>query len=533
MDRFTISPAVLVLAITLPILLFWFVHILLTRQHGKRLPLPPGPTKLPIIGNIHQVPRQFPWKKYKEWADIYGPIMSFQFAGTTTVVFSSWDLIKTHVERRNTVYSSRPSVPFFLHATGGLSASILPYGPEWKLQRNIRSSVLKPSMTMKYREVQDLETTQLMYELLSSNDFSINLRRCIASIFLTVAYGERCKDNVELEAIDQLEDLNRAIAIHAETLFSGTAAIVMQLVFPRALVERLPARWKKDADILHDKLTADLVGRARAALRRPGWNWVKEFHANREVEKVEGEARDFRLKRLAYMVGSLYEASMAASQALRIIILAGILHPEAVSRMQEELDTVVGRNRFPDFNDTGQLPWTQAFIKEAMRWRSLTPMGSPRATSDEDECRGYRIPRGATILVNVWAMNHDEMVFPEPFTFNPERWVHNPSLPQMLYGIGQRACPGRHMGQDSLSLGTARLFWAFDMVQPPGAEEIDQERFLDSGTTLASFVPDFEVQFTPRSAQHRRVIEESGIETVVVKSHIRAAVLVGKGDICT
>ncbi|KAJ6190250.1 Cytochrome P450 oxidoreductase [Penicillium mononematosum] len=434
--------------------------------------------------------------------------MTFHLAGTPTVVFSSWDLIKNHVERRNTIYSSRPSVPFFLHATGGLSAAILPYGPEWKLQRNIRSSVLKPSMTIKYREVQDLQTTQLMHELLSTNDFSLCLRRCIASVFLTVAYGERCRDNAGLGAIDQLEDLNRAIAMHAESLFSGTAAIFMQLICPRVLADRLTPQWKKDADILHDKLTADLVGRARAALRRPGWNWVKEFQAKEGIEAGEGNESDFEFKRLAYMVGSLYEASMAASQALRIIILAGILHPEAVSQMQEELDSVVGRGRLPDFNDASQLPWTQAFIREAMRWRSLTPMGSPRATADEDECRGYRIPREATILVNVWAMNHDETVFPDPFAFKPERWIDNPNLPQMLYGIGQRACPGRHMGQDSLFLGTARLFWALDMVQPPGAEEIDQERFLDSGTTLASFVPEFEVHFSSRSRQHRRVIEE-------------------------
>ncbi|KJZ76457.1 hypothetical protein HIM_04186 [Hirsutella minnesotensis 3608] len=444
--------------------------------------------------------------------------MSVQLANTTAVVFSSWDLIKTHVERRNTIYSSRPSVPFFLHATGGLNASILPYGPEWKIQRAIRSSVLKPSMTSKYRDVQNLETTQLLHELLSTNDFSECLRRCIASVFLTLAYGERCVDYAGLEAIDRLEELNRAIALHAEALFSGAAGI-LQLFLPQALVDRLPVRWKKDADILHDRLTADLVARTRAALLRPGWNWVKAFSTKEGIGSVEGggeQGREVELKRLAYMVGSLYEASMAASQALRVIILAGILYPDATRRMHDELDAVVGKDRLPDFNDAAQLPYTQAFIKEAMRWRSLTPMGSPRATSDEDECRGYHIPRGATVLVNVWAMNHDEAVFPDPFTFKPERWIENPDLPQMLYGMGQRACPGRHMGQDSLFLATARLFWAFDMALPDGAEAIDQERFLDSGTTLAAFVPDFEVKFTPRSGKHRRVIENS----VVVSSDV-------------
>ncbi|KAF4225902.1 hypothetical protein CNMCM6805_005709 [Aspergillus fumigatiaffinis] len=512
MERLPLSPAVLLLTITLPILYFWILHTPPARHHGKQLPLPPGPSKLPKIGNLHQVPRQIPWKKYKEWSDTYGPIMSVQLANTTAVIFSSWDLIKTHVERRNTIYSSRPSVPFFLHATGGLNASILPYGPEWKLQRAIRSSVLKPSMTSKYRDVQNMETTQLLHELLSTNDFSVCLRRCIASVFLTVAYGERCIDHAGLEAIDRLEELNRTIALHAEALFSGAAGILAQLFLPKALVDRLPVRWKKDADILHDRLTADLLTRTRAALLRPGWNWVKAFATKGGTGSGDGggeQGSEVGLKRLAYMVGSLYEASMAASQALRVIILAGILYPDATRRMHDELDAVVGKDRLPDFNDAAQLPYTQAFIKEAMRWRSLTPMGSPRATSDEDECRGYHIPRGATVLVNVWAINHDEAVFPDPFAFKPERWIENPDLPQMLYGMGQRACPGRHMGQDSLFLATARLFWAFGMALPDGAEAIDQERFLDSGTTLAAFVPDFEVNFTPRSGKHRLVIENS------------------------
>ncbi|KAM4055564.1 cytochrome p450 [Hirsutella rhossiliensis] len=451
--------------------------------------------------------------------------MSVQLANTTAVVFSSWDLIKTHIERRSTIYSSRPSVPFFLHATGGLNASILPYGPEWKLQRAIRSSVLKPSMTSMYRDVQNTETAQLLRELLATNDFSNCLRRCIASVFLTLAYGERCVDHAGLEAIDRLEELNRAIALHAEALFSGPAGILTHLVLPQALVNRLPVRWKKDADILHDRLTADLVARARAALLRPGWNWVKAFATKEGVGSGEGggdQGQEFGLKRLAYMVGSLYEASMAASQALRVIILAGILYPDATRRMHDELDAVVGKDRLPDFNDAAQLPYTQAFVKEAMRWRSLTPMGSPRATSDEDECRGYHIPRGATVLVNVWAMNHDEAVFLDPFAFKPERWIENPDLPQMLYGMGQRACPGRHMGQDSLFLGTARLFWAFDAALPVGAEAIDQERFLDSGTTLAAFLPHFEVKLTPRSGKHRQVIEDSA-DSVVVSSDVLSA----------
>ena len=50
--------------------------LLLKRQFSKRYNLPPGPKPLPLIGNMHQVPKTHPWLKYTEWAKQYGMIES-------------------------------------------------------------------------------------------------------------------------------------------------------------------------------------------------------------------------------------------------------------------------------------------------------------------------------------------------------------------------------------------------------------------------------------------------------------------------
>lgn len=42
------------------------------RLERNGLPLPPGPTGLPILGNMLSVDREQPWKTYTEWHAIYG-----------------------------------------------------------------------------------------------------------------------------------------------------------------------------------------------------------------------------------------------------------------------------------------------------------------------------------------------------------------------------------------------------------------------------------------------------------------------------
>ncbi|KAK6820189.1 hypothetical protein RU639_007484 [Aspergillus parasiticus] len=490
------GPSIRVLASSIVLLfLSWLVS---SRSRKEQLPLPPGPPRLPIIGNLHQAPSGQPWRKYKEWSDKYGPMISVRNGASTTIIVSSWEIIKMHMERKNTIYSHRPPMLFFERVTGGLNASVLPYGETWKAHRNIRSSVLKPSMTVKYREIQHVEVTQLIYELLSKDDFSPVIRRCIASVFTTLAYGTHVEQDSDAE-IEELEEINRKITVASEAVMTGPGAITA-LLFPS--LGLLSNRWETQADALHIQLTTVLEERTKSALRKTTWNWVKEIENNEKSQCLS-------LKELSHLVGGLYEASMAAYQGLRVIIAAIILFPEAAARARDELDKAVGKGRLPDFVDCDRLPWTNAFIKEAMRWRSLSPLGAPRAAFRDDEFMGYRIPRFATILINTYAIDHDEKTFPDPFDFKPERWIDNPHLPQLLYGFGQRGCPGRHMGQDSLFLVTSRLLWAFN-IESGESGDLDLERLLDSahGTSLSSFMPEFKAKFSPRSAQHRLVVEE-------------------------
>lgn len=56
-----------------------------------------------------------------------------------------------------------------------------------------------------------------------------------------------------------------------------------------------------------------------------------------------------------------------------------VLYPEVLKRAQEEIDAVVGRERMPTFEDQSSLPYIDAIVKEALRWRPGAPLGLPTA----------------------------------------------------------------------------------------------------------------------------------------------------------
>ena len=115
------------------------------------------------------------------------------------------------------------------------------------------------------------------------------------------------------------------------------------------------------------------------------------------------------------------------------------LNPEVVKKAQEELDRVVGKGALPDFSHKDNLPYIDALVKEVFRWGAPTPVGLPGRATQDDIYRGYLIPAGATILQNVWAIFRDPNIYPDPETFNPDRFLKNGKIDPLVFNPEDRA----------------------------------------------------------------------------------------------
>jgi cytochrome P450 len=69
-------------------------------------------------------------------------------------------------------------------------------------------------------------------------------------------------------------------------------------------------------------------------------------------------------------------------------------HPLAQKKAQNELDTVIGTHRLPEFQDRPSLPYVEALYREVMRWKPVLPLGVAHAASEDDVYEGYFIPKG-------------------------------------------------------------------------------------------------------------------------------------------
>ena len=400
------------------------------RYYAFRRRLPPGPRGLPLVGNLLEMPKSHPWLTHTELHKKHGPIFSMQFGLSTVIFLGTYEAARDLLEKRSSIYSSRPrSVMVGECISQGNRSLILPYGEQWRGYRRLQGSFLSPRMSNTYRELQDLESKQLVSEFLKTDDFFKRYHRYSSSLTFALAYGKRMPTGLEPEVVDVgkiMDNLNMAFI---------TNWIVDSLPFLNDL-PRFLRPWMKIADELGDE-ERDFFNSIRSgAGARRGYNWCKDILTMKEHKALTDT-------QLSYVIGNTYEAgSDTTTMTLQVFTLAAVLHPDKVKILQEEIDGIVGRDRLPTFEDTEKMPYLLAFIKEVHRWRPVLPGGVPHAVTADDEYMGYHIPKGATIVPGHWAISMDEQLYPNPDAFEPERFIQNPDLPYSQFGFGRRKCIG-------------------------------------------------------------------------------------------
>lgn len=141
-------------------------------------------------------------------------------------------------------------------------------------------------------------------------------------------------------------------------------------------------------------------------------------------------------------------------------------HPEVADRVRQEVAEVIGDSN-PAAEQLSHLKWLNATIKETMRLYPPTPNLFFRSPVRDIEIGGWHVPKGASINLPVWHVQHDGRWFPEPERFRPERFMPNaPEIPRgayMPFGAGPRVCIGQHLATLEMALIATFLIRQFDL----------------------------------------------------------------------
>ncbi|PPQ89157.1 hypothetical protein CVT25_006529 [Psilocybe cyanescens] len=390
----------------------WFDKRMRARQRNpNRLPLPPGPKGLPLLGSVLDMPRDQSWLVYDNWSKIYGDMVYFEVLGQPFLILSYLKRTGDLFDRRSSNYSDRPRMPMLVELMDWTyNMAFMPYHQWWRRHRKLFHHHFHQNVVWKYQPIQQRETRVFLYRLLTAPEDFLHSSRQKAARWKALLPG------VVQKPFNHVEDRLRK----GDTSPSMAATVI----------ERLP-----DFD---DPLYTE--------------------------EKLIG----MNATSLAYLAGA--DTTMSAVHAF---FLAMVLYPDVQIKAQAELDAVVEKNRLPDFNDYDSLPYIIAIAKETMRWHLVTPLAIAHMCSQDDEYDGFFIPRGTIVMGNAWSILHDPKVFPNPSAFQPERFLKDGKLNPdardpdcAAFGFGRRICPGRHMSNNSLYSVISSVLAVYDITPP-------------------------------------------------------------------
>ncbi|KAK1141880.1 hypothetical protein N8T08_008393 [Aspergillus melleus] len=484
-------------------------------RKGSSAPLPPGPPGKLIVGNLRDLPPSgsHEWLHWWKYKDLYGGISSLNIFGQTLIIINDADAAIALFEKRSAIHSARPEFPMAELSGWGQAVSLLQCTPLFRTHRKaLHRELGTPAAVARFNDILDIEVRRFLLRVIQTPDQLMEyIRKQTGASILKIGYGY----NVEPKGRDPLVDL----------VEKGMAEFCDVVVPHGWLVNLVPAfkhfpGWLPGGGF---HKTAEKYRNSVARLRDLPYYFVKRqmeqkkdtpsfVSSSLNKEHVEPGSEDEMV--LKWSAVSLYAGGADATvSSIACFFLAMALYPDVQRRAQEEIDRVVGTSRLPGFQDRENLPYINAMAQEILRWHPIAPVGFVHKSSEEDVYEGYRIPKGAIMIPNIWGFMHDPSIYHDPMTFKPERFLsekgHTPERdPNMFaFGFGRRICPGRVLANADIFLTIAQAVSSLNITKPvkDGNEIPVKAEFLPG---VISHPAPFEVTIKPRSRGHEELIRE-------------------------
>ncbi|EAU83306.2 cytochrome P450 [Coprinopsis cinerea okayama7 len=458
------------------------------KSSSAKLPYPPGPRGYPIIGNILDVPLQYPWVVYKEWAAQHGDIVFIKALNQPILILDSLRRIEDLLEKRSLLYSNRPPMPMLRGLMGWDNMFVaMDYGPRWRLQRKTFAQYFTQSENKKYHPLLRERVQELIERVRlnpNNHDAPTLVTRFTTSVIIKVTYGFDIDDS----------------KVYNETI---------QGVVDRFQEAALPGRFLVDVMPFLKYVPAWLPGAGfqRFVEERMKRGEASSCMASDMIERLPDHDDPTRsnMERTFREVASLTHIAGVdtVAGALGSFIYAMCIYPEVQRKIQDELDANIVPGHLPSFDNRDQLPYLNAAIKEGLRWITIgSPIsdarrGFPHVVAKDDVYDGYIIPKGTVVLGNAWSIHHNPEYYPDPSEFMPERFL-DPSKPALdpalvAFGYGRRSCPGVHFAFDVMFIFCSSILTEFEVYSP---EPLPKVPDLVDGPK--SGVKSFQCNFRPR-----------------------------------
>ncbi|KAJ4725259.1 Cytochrome P450 [Melia azedarach] len=476
--------------LSLILLAFVVFFFILKRSKDRNLNLPPGPPRLPIIGNLHQMATgdPLPHRALRDLANQYGPLMYLQLGEVTTIVVSSPEYAKEVTTTHDLIFASRPHVPAAkILSYNYTDIAFAPYGPYWRQLRKICvMELLSPKRVQSFRPVREDEVSNLINWIASKAGSEINLTEKIFILMCTItsraAFGNKTKD-IELFQVVIAEATKMFAGSNIADMFPSIT-FLQSVTGLKAKIERM---HQKTDRILTNIIDEHKVRRASGKSQKVE-DLVDVLLNLQESGNLESPMTGENVKAVIMDVFSAGTETSATTVDWTMSEL--MRNPKVMKKAQAEVREVFNRRGKVDEAGLEEMQYLKLIIKETLRLRPSAPMLFPRECAETCNINGYDIPAKANVLVNVWAMTRDPKYWTEPDSYIPERFLDSSidfkgtNYEYIPFGSGRRMCPGMTYASANIELPLAMLLYHFDWILPNGMKPEEMDMTEGFGVTV-------------------------------------------------
>uniref|UniRef100_A0A669PWA5 unspecific monooxygenase n=1 Tax=Phasianus colchicus TaxID=9054 RepID=A0A669PWA5_PHACC len=456
-----------------------------TSQRGKE---PPGPTPIPIIGNIFQLN---PWdlmESFKEFSKKYGPIFTIHLGPKKVVVLYGYDVVKEALIDNGEAFSGRGNLPLFEKVFKG-KGIVTSNGETWRQIRRFTLTTLRDfGMGKKGIEERIQEEARFLVERIRNThekpfNPTVFLMHAVSNIICSIVFGDRFdyEDKKFLDLIEMLEENEK---------YQNSIRTQLYNFFP-TILDYLPGPHKtliKSIDKVDDFITE--IVRAHQESFDPSCprDFIDAFINKMQQEKGNSY---FTVESLTRTTLDLFLAGTGTtSTTLRYGFLILQKYPEIEEKIHKEIDRVVGRDRSPCMADRSQLPYTDAVVHEIQRFIDFLPVNLPRAVTKDTKLRDYFIPKVIRCSeLQSSAKFCDDSFLPICYSTIIISFLSHSFL------AGKRICAGEGLARMEIFLFLTSILQNFTLKPVVDHKDVDISPIV---TSAAKIPRSYEVSFIPR-----------------------------------
>ncbi|KAK1427369.1 hypothetical protein QVD17_16052 [Tagetes erecta] len=510
------------IVLPLSILLLFYVIFTFNRKTKttsteKEAPEPDG--AWPIIGHLHLLGSgdQLLYRTLGAMADKYGPAFNVRLGTRRAFVVSSWEVVKECFIINDKALSSRPKIAALKHMCYNYTTfSFGSCTPFWFQMKKITVMELLSSQRVEMlKDVRSNEINSGINELYTrwiqnlKQPLVVELNKWLEHMMLNIVVMTVAGKRYVVVGEGTDEGARCLKAINEFFRLSGVLVVSDAIPFLWWLdlhgYEKQMKKTAKDLDIVLGGWLDEHRRKRKLNLER-NKNNVKDFIDVMLSLEDEGQlsniGHDSDTSIKSTCMALILAGNSATTGTLTWAISLLLNHPDVLKKLQNELDTHVGKERRVEESDLKNLVFLEAIIKETLRLYPVGPL-LPREAIEDCTVAGYTVKAGTRLMVNIWKLHRDERVWSDPCKFQPERFMgpghgrielKDQPFALLSFGIGRRSCPGGTFALQVLYLTLARLVHSFELGRPGG---LPVDMTEGHGLTLPKKKP-LEVLLAPR-----------------------------------